>query len=363
MATAPATDAAAITEIDDRHEWDSLATSLGAQPFQAWAWGALKQDFGWQPHRFATSDRTAAAQVLVRPFSGLSVAYAPRGPFPVTAEGTLDESLLDHVIGLARRRRAAFLRFEPDLLITDPRAPALDEFLRARGFRTSEKTLGQRSSIRLDLTRTEDEIFASFSKGHRADTKRAMRDGVTVRRATDEADVDWLHRMLGATTERKSFEFHSAAYYRALWRHFGDAASLLLAEWQGEVVAATLNIAWAGNGLYLFAGSTRAGLQSRAGHLLQWESIRWAKARGATSWDLWGIADARGRMELLRYEGVADDSAQMIALDEEARRDPKDGLERFKKGWGGHAVRVVPAYDKVFIPPAYWFWTRRRGEG
>ena len=32
------------------------------------------------------------------------------------------------------------------------------------------------------------------------------------------------------------------------------------------------------------------------------------------------------------------------------------------KGWGGHVVRSVPAYDKVFIPPVYWLWARRRGE-
>ncbi len=362
MATATANSAGQIAEITDRDAWDTLAAGLGAQPFQAWAWGALKQDFGWQPHRFATADGSAGAQVLVRPFRGLSVAYVPRGPFPA-ASGTIDPALIDHIIGLARRRRAAFVRFEPDLLINDPRAADLDAFLRARGFRTADRTLGQRSSIRLDLTRSEDDIFASFSKGHRADTKRAMRDGVVVREGTDEADVDWLHRMLGATTERKAFEFHSASYYRALWRHFGDAASLFLAEWQGDVVAATLNIAWGDTGLYLFAGSTRAGLQSRAGHLLQWESIRWAKRGGARTWDLWGIADARGRMELLRATGVAEDAPEMLALDAEARRDPKDGLERFKKGWGGYAVRVVPAYDKVFIPPAYWYWTRRRGEG
>ena len=361
MPTAMASDAGTISEITDRSEWDALALSLGAQPFQAWAWGALKRDFGWQPFRFANADRSAAAQVLVRPFRGLSVVYVPRGPFPATA-GSIDPDLIDHIVALARRRRAAFLRFEPDTLIDDPSAQELHAFLRGRGFKTAEKTLGQRSSFRLDLTRTEEEIFASFSKGHRADTKRAIRDGVVVREATEEKDVDWLHRMLAATTERKTFEFHSAAYYRALWRHFGDAASLFLAESKGEVVAATLNLAWGDLGLYLFAGSTRAGLDSRAGHILQWESIRWAKRRGAKTWDLWGIADARGRYELLRAGGLPDDAPEMISLDAEARRDPKDGLDRFKKGWGGYAVRVVPAYDKVFIPPAYWYWTRRRGE-
>lgn len=363
MATAAKTrgGSGSVVEHENPGAWDELAVGLGAQPFQAWAWGELKARFGWQAYRFANADGTAAAQVLIRPFRGLSVAYVPRGPFPAV-DGRLDQGLVDEIIKLARSRRAAFLRFEPDVLVTDPQAPDLDHFLKRNGFRTAERTLGQRSSIRLDLAPSEADLFASFSKGHRADIKRAERSGVTVRIGDDESHVDWLHRMLVATTERKAFEYHTAAYYRTLWRVFGDTARLFLGEYEGEVVAASLILGWGSTGLYLFAGSTRKGLESRAGHLLQWHAIRWAKERGAHTWDLWGIADARGRMELLRRQGFPDSSDEMARLENEARRDPKDGLERFKKGWGGYAVRTVPAYDRVFIPPAYWLWTRRRGE-
>jgi lipid II:glycine glycyltransferase (peptidoglycan interpeptide bridge formation enzyme) len=346
----------------DPQAWDSFALSLGASPFQAWAWGELKGRFGWQPHRLSTTDGTSGAQVLVRPFRGLSVAYVPRGPFP-QADGPLNQRLLDETVRLARSRRAAFLRYEPDILMTDERAADLDAFLKSNGFRTAERTLGQRSSVRLDLSPTEDELFAAFSKGHRADVKRGERSGVAVRVGTSEADVNRLHEMLIATTERKTFEYHTAAYYRTMWRLFGDAARLYLAEVDRDVVAASLVIAWGDTGLYLFAGSTRAGLDSRAGHVLQWHAIRWAKERGAKTWDLWGIADARGRLEMLRASGAAADSPEMVRLEAEAKRDPKDGLDRFKKGWGGYVVRNVPAYDRVFIPPAYWYWTRRRGEG
>lgn len=350
-----------IVEHSDPVAWDQLAAGLGAQPFQAWAWGELKGRFGWQPRRLATADGKSGAQVLIRPFRGLSVAYVPRGPFP-SAEGPMDPALLEEIVRLARSRRAAFLRFEPDLLQADAQAADLDSFFQASGFRTAERTLGQRSSIRLDLAPSEKDLFAAFSKGHRADVRRAERSGVQVRVGTKESEVDGLHRMLIATTERKAFEYHTAPYYRAMWRLFGDAARLYLAELNGEVVAASLVLAWGQTGLYLFAGSTRAGLDSRAGHLLQWHAIRWARERGAKTWDLWGIADARGQMEMARRQGVADDSPEMARLEDEASRDPKSGLERFKKGWGGYVVRNVPAYDRVFIAPAYWLWTRRRGE-
>lgn len=361
MVTAEATRSAPIVSNTQPQAWDRFAAGLGAQPFQAWAWGELKGRFGWEPHRLSTTDGRTGAQLLLRPFRGFSVAYVPRGPFPGTA-GPADGRLIDHAIDLARSRRAAFLRFEPDVLQTDEHAAELDRVLKAKGFRTAERTLGQRSSMRLDLSPSEEELFASFSKGHRADVKRAERMGVQVRVGSDESDVDELHRMLVATTERKAFDYHTAAYYRAMWRLFGDAARLYLAEYNDEIVAASLVLSWGDNGLYLFAGSTRAGLDSRAGHLLQWHAIRWAKERGAKTWDLWGIADARGRIELARAAGAADDSPEIVRLEAEARRDPKDGLERFKKGWGGVVVRTVPAYDRVFIAPLYWLWTRRRGE-
>jgi lipid II:glycine glycyltransferase (peptidoglycan interpeptide bridge formation enzyme) len=361
MVTAQAQPQTRVVSSGDAAAWDRFAMDLGAAPFQAWAWGELKGRFGWEPHRLETSDGRAGAQVLVRPYRGLSVVYVPRGPFPAV-DGAIDERLIEETIDLARARRAAFLRFEPDVLQTDDRAAELDQALKARGFRTAERTLGQRSSIRLDLTPSEDELFAAFSKGHRADVKRAERVGVKVRVGTQESDVDQLHRMLVATTERKAFEYHTAAYYRTMWRLFGDAARLYLAEYNDEIVAASLVLAWGDTGLYLFAGSNRAGLDSRAGHLLQWHAIRWAKERGAKTWDLWGIADARGRMELARAAGAADDSQEMARLEAEAGRDPKNGLERFKKGWGGVVVRNVPAYDRVFIAPLYWLWTRRRGE-
>jgi lipid II:glycine glycyltransferase (peptidoglycan interpeptide bridge formation enzyme) len=349
-----------VRSLTDRPAWDELVAALGGQPFQSWAWGELKSDFGWQPHRLAAPGGSAA-QVLVRPYRGLAVAYVPRGPV-IGQHQSLDDSLVDALIRLARSRRAAFLRLEPDVLEDDPDAAALDTTLRRHGFRPAERTLQPRSSIRLDLRPGVDELLAGLSKGHRADIRRAQRDGVTVRVGARDEEVDRLHQMLVATSARKPFGFHSAAYYRTLWRVLGDAARLLIAEHDGQVVAASLVLAWGQHGTYLVAGSTAAGLEHRAAHLLQWHAIGWAKERGAITWDMWGIADARGRHELAAQRGADRGSPDMARLDAEARRDPLDGVYRFKKGWGGRVVRTLPAYDRVFIAPAYWFWQWRRGE-
>jgi len=149
---------------------------------------------------------------------------------------------------------------------------------------------------------------------------------------------------------------------RALLDAFGDAAQLLIAEREGSAISASLVLAWAGHGVYLAAGSNAAGLEHRAAHVLQWHAIGWAKERGARTWDQFGIADARGRVELGALDGQDRGSPDMERLEAAARRDPLDGVYRFKKGWGGQVVRFMPAYDRVFFRPAYWLWRRRRSD-
>ncbi|MEP7158591.1 MAG: peptidoglycan bridge formation glycyltransferase FemA/FemB family protein, partial [Chloroflexota bacterium] len=140
------------------------------------------------------------------------------------------------------------------------------------------------------------------------------------------------------------------------------ATRLLIAERDGEPIAASLVLAWGEHGVYLAAGSTAQGLEHRASHLLQWHAINWAKERGAKTWDLWGIADARGQVEIAAANGSDRGSPEMTRLEAAAKRDPLDGVYRFKKGWGGDVVRTCLAYDRVFIRPAYWLWQMRRGE-
>ena len=354
---------AATTEnsVATQSTWDEAVARLGGQPFQSWAWGELKARFGWQPVRLSATDGGSAAQVLLRPYRGLAVAYVPRGPVLGPAAHP-DGGLLDEIVRHARSRRAAFVRFEPGIAQDDSRAADLDATLRGAGFRTAERTLQPRSTIRLDLAPPVDQLLAGLSKGHRADLRRAEREGVSVRAATSAAEVDVLHDMLVATQARKSFGFHSAAYYRALWELFGDAARLLIAELDGTPIAAALVLAWGSHGIYLAAGSSSAGLEHRAAHVLQWQAISWARERGARTWDLWGIADARGQVELAAAAGRDRASPDMARLETAARRDPLDGVYRFKKGWGGQVVRMLPAYDRVFIAPAYWLWRWRRGE-
>lgn len=346
-----------IVELDDHAAWDETVLALGGHPLQSAAWGDLKAQYGWRTVRLASRDGSAAAQLLIRPMLGLAVAYVPRGPI-LSGRPETDNALVQAIARHARRRSAAFIRLEADNRENTPQAAALHALLRSHRYRAASRTIQPRASLTVDLRPPEDELLASFSKGHRADIRRAERDGVAVRTGSHD-DARILHQLLQATQQRKDFAIHSAAYYRSLLRSFGDSARLLIAEHAGVPVGATLVLAWGGSGIYLVAGSNEQGLKHRAGHLLQWHAIRWARGRGAQTYDLWGIPDARARLEL----GAGADDTERAQLEQQAGQDPLAGIYRFKKGWAASAVRFVPPYDRVFFAPAYWLWQRRRGEG
>jgi len=351
----------AVVEYRTASEWDGLVVGHPhGHLLQRWAWGELKSAFGWQPLRLAVvragqEQPVAAAQILVRRVMGLAVCYVPRGPL-FSGDATIDLVLLRALRRAALLRRAAFLRLEPNILEGASGASRLHSDLQVAGFKVAPP-LQPRMSMHLDLTPEPDRLFAGFSKGHRADVRRAERNGVSVRVGITPADLDAFYRIMEATTARAGFGIHSRDYYSEAWRLFGDDARLLIASREGQGdIAAFLLFASNQEAPYMYSGSTTEGLKSGANHLLQWHAIRWARERGCARYDLWGIPEDIG--DLLHAP-----EEQRQELEAQAKAHPLYGAYRFKKGWGGDTVRYLPAYDQVYFLPAYWWWRRRGGAG
>ncbi len=313
-------------------------------------WGKLKSSFGWDCGRVALmglNGLAAGAQVLFKRRFGVSVAYVPRGPL-LSGDETTDRVLMVALDRLCRRNRAIFLRLEPNLLETEDGADALHSTLLTQNFQPVDP-LQPRSSIHLDLSPEPDQLLANMSKGHRADVRRAAREGVQVRQGDSDADVDAFYAIMQSTSARAEFGIHSRDYYQQAWRLFqaDDRAVLLLAEQNGVAVATAMMFADGKNGLYLYSGSTPEGLKSGAQHAIQWQAVQWARAHGCSVYDFWGIPDQFGQTV-----SVADETERM-RLETEAKSDPLYGVYRFKKGFGGAVVRYLPAYDRVYVPPLY----------
>jgi peptidoglycan pentaglycine glycine transferase (the first glycine) len=141
------------------------------------------------------------------------------------------------------------------------------------------------------------------------------------------------------TGSRNAFGVHSAAYYRRAFELFApDHAALLLASYEGQDLAGLMVFALGETAWYFYGASSNAERERMPTYALQWEAIRWARERGCTIYDLWGIPD----------EDEATLEAQF-----QTRSDGLWGVYGFKRGFGGTIARSVGAWDRVYNPLLY----------
>jgi lipid II:glycine glycyltransferase (peptidoglycan interpeptide bridge formation enzyme) len=296
-----------------------------AHILQTPAWGELKSRFGWQ------SERVNDVLTLFRRLPlGLTVAYVPRGP---QSDATDTWAALD---AACRAQRAFLLKVEPDW----PDSPEAAAALARRGFRPSPQTIQPRRTLLLDLSGSDDDVLARMKQKTRYNIRLATKKEVSARPARTPADLEAFSALLAVTGARDNFGVHAPAYYRAAYDLFHPLGQceLFLAEYRGEPLAGVMVFALGQRAWYFYGASSDKERSRMAPYLAQWEAIRWAKARGALIYDLWGVPD--------------EDEA-VLEAQFEARSDGLWGVYRFKRGWGGTLARTVGAWDKVYNPLLY----------
>jgi lipid II:glycine glycyltransferase (peptidoglycan interpeptide bridge formation enzyme) len=317
-------------------DWDAfVAAHPHGHLLQTAAWGDLKAAFGWRAQPVLAGE--AGALVLFKPLPlGFSIGYVPRGPL---ADWNDEAGLAALVRGLdaaCRVNRAVLLKLEPDL----PESPAASAALRRVGLRPSAHTVQPRRTLVLDLAGSEADVLARMKPKTRYNIGLAARKGVTARPAQGPADLDAFAGLLAATSARDKFAVHAPAYYRRAYDLFNPAGrcELFLAEYQGQPLAGVTAFVHGCQAWYLYGASSDAERPRMAPYLAQWEAMRWARARGATSYDLWGVPDAP--------------EAELEATFEQ-RSGGLWGVYRFKRGFGGRLVRTIGAWDRVYNPLLY----------
>lgn len=319
-----------------RSAWNAfVAASPHGHLLQSWEWGEIKEATGWEPVRLALMEEGAirgAALVLIRrlPFGAGRLAYVPKGPVLDYRDGHLLMTMLDALRRLAEERKVISLKIEPEIVEPDP---VVNE-LREAGLRPA-LPVQMRSTIWVDLSVPEEEILARQKSKTRYNTRLAAKKGVTVRSASP-SDIDAWYDMFETTAGRDGFTIHSRAYYRRVMDILQPKgmANLLLAHHEGDLLAGIIVFRFGRLGQYMYGASSNEKRNLMAPYLVQWEGMRWAKAGGATTYDLWGIPD--------RLEETED----------------LWGVYRHKRGYGGDIVRYIGAFDLVQAPVQHFMLER-----
>jgi len=335
-------------------EWNEfLSNCPDAHLLQTGVWGELKSEFGWEPVRLAVAsgDRSWGAQVLFRRLPlGLTFAYIPKGPLHHGGADGSDQADAGHafwieVDQLCRSRRAVFLKVEPDDWVINPNEW---EGELPEGFRISPQAIQPQSTIVVDLRGSEEEILARMKQKTRYNIRLAAKKGVSVRSCSD---IEVFFHLMQATGERDQFGIHNFEYYQRAYNLFKPvgACELLLAEFEGEPLAALMVFFAGKRSLYLYGASGSIYRERMPTYLLQWEAMKWARSVGCTQYDLWGIPDH---------------DQEILEAEFSHRSDGLWGIYRFKRGFGGTVHRSTGAWDRVYqsmLYNLYLRWVNRGG--
>lgn len=336
-----------LSTITNPDAWDRWLVSQNAHVLQTAAWGALKQRFGWQAERVALTsggEIQAAAQILYRPLApALTIGYIPRGP--VTGESESLTPFLQAVTQHVRLRGAFLLKIEPDW----QRGDARDDALRAAHAQPTSETIQPPVTLHIDLTADLATLLARMKSKWRYNIRLAEKRQVVVR-AGSSADLPAFFELMQLTGARDHFAIHGADYYRAAFELLTaqDYARLFIAEFEHKPLAMIFVTAFAREAIYLYGASSNQERNRMPNHALHWAAMQWAKARGCTHYDLWGIPE---------NAGDTNDAANLPS-----------SLYQFKQGFGGTTVCYSGAWDIVFDPLRYKLYqlgrrVRQRGLG
>jgi peptidoglycan pentaglycine glycine transferase (the first glycine) len=328
-----------VEQVLSAEEWDALVTSSGRAHFlQSSTWAQFKSAHGWQArlYRIGAAGRPLALASLLRrgwtavPFA---IGYVPRGPVLCTPQQEALELALAALEQVATQEQLLFVKVEPELFDL-PWHPQAISILERRGWRKGQD-IQFRNTVLLDISQGEEQILAAMKPKTRYNIRLAARRGVLVSAATPE---EWpgIYALYRETARRDGFIIRAQSYYLDLWRNLVSAGIgvVLKATWQGQLLAALVAVAFGHKAWYLHGASSSEGRNLMPTYLLQWEAIRWARARGCTLYDMWG------------------------APDQLSEADSMAGVLRYKLGFGGQFCAGLGAWDYAPWPRLYSAYVR-----
>jgi len=324
-----------ITSLSDWNRF--LSTHPNAHLLQTGEWGELKSAFGWKSVRIVNGNE--GIQILLRQLPlGFSIGYIPKVALGFQTSA-FSEELWREINLVCKHNRAILLKLEPDEW-EDSKSNNL-QFTNYE-LRISPHNIQPPRTIIVDISEDEEAILSRMKQKTRYNIRLAEKKGIIVH---SWDDLESFHKMMLVTGGRDGFGVHSYEYYKRAYElmHPKQMCEILLAEYEGKPLAA-LFVARNGNcAYYLYGASTDEERNRMPTYLLQWEAMKWAKARGCEKYDLWGVPD--------------EDEATLEA-NFEKRHDGLWGVYRFKRGFGGELKRAAQAMDRVYNPLLYWAYLR-----
>lgn len=325
-----------LVDDTDRERWNEFVgrSSIG-HFFQSWEWGELQDGLGGRPRRIAAVSETGVlgcVQLLVFESASRTFTYVPRGPVVDPSDEPLTDLLVEAVLQVSASEGADLVRIEPQWT----RDAELARRLEQRGFADARQRIMPPRTLLVDLEPPLEQIWAGFRSNTRNRIRLAEKRGVEIRVAA-ENDVPTFVRLFEETSARHGLRLGRPEQFFLAARLFGgrDTMRFWLARSDGVDLAGIFVFLWRRTATYLWGASSASDDARRVNpnQLLHWTAMQWARARGCTSYDLFGIPDYD--REVLEAEYALQTGGWW-------------NLYRFKRGFGGAVHRHLGTFDFTF---------------
>ncbi len=187
------------------------------------------------------------------------------------------------------------------------------------------------NTIFLNLNQSSDQLLQKMKPKTRYNIRLSQRKGVRVQSYGMEHLATW-YKLYSETASRNNITLHPEEGFRVVLenrdRH-DVQPHLLLAEQDGEFLAGMFLLLSKKRGTYLYGASSGVKRNLMATYAVQWEAIRMAREAGCEEYDMFGTAPNANAGH------------------------PLYGLNRFKKGFGGHFFHRMGCWDYPFNHELY----------
>jgi lipid II:glycine glycyltransferase (peptidoglycan interpeptide bridge formation enzyme) len=311
-----------------------LQTNPKGHFLQSPEWARVKTE--WKNEVVLSLDKDGkikgSMSLLIRPFKNItSMMYSPRGPVC----DPHDKETFDDLIAQAKEVAKKYHSF---ILVLDPDIPSSDEefknIAKEAGFKISEdakdfsQMIQPRYVFRLNVKdKTEEELMASFHEKWRYNIRLAGRKGVEVVEGNRD-DIAKFHEIMLTTGVRDNFLIRPLEYFEKMYDELAPKGymKLLMAKYNGEIIAAVIPIIYGNKVWYLYGASSNEYRNVMPNYLLQWAQIKLALENHCDIYDFRGVS------------GHVDEG------------HPQYGIYKFKKGFNGDFVEFCGELSMVLNP-------------
>ncbi len=181
------------------------------------------------------------------------------------------------------------------------------------------------NTIFLNLEQSEDKLLQKMKSKTRYNIGLSDRKGIRVQEYGIE-QLDQWYAIYQETAYRNNITLHAKDYFYAVLaqqnEHAQDVnARLLMADHEGDYLAAMFLVLSKKRGTYLYGASSARKRNLMATYAVQWEAIKMAKEAGCREYDMFGTAPNANPSH------------------------PMHGLYRFKRGFGGRMFHRMGCWD------------------